>query len=173
MDPHAPPTNKEIENLWKIYETINEWIRFSDTKATAILAINGVITGFYFSNIAELRSIIAQQLIAFIALDLVVSTIVISTLCSTFCIVPRLKIGKKSSLIFFFDIAKNFSTVGDYAEAVNQTLKNDTEIKTQIVNQIWANSKVAFEKYGWVKRSAYFFVGTVFANIAFVISALM
>ena len=48
----------QLEPLWKIYETINEWIRFSDTKAVAILGINGVFASFVFSNLYEIKTML-------------------------------------------------------------------------------------------------------------------
>ncbi|MBE0682000.1 MAG: hypothetical protein IH589_08790 [Anaerolineales bacterium] len=36
--------------MWRIYGTLNDWIRFSDTKAGVILATNGVVAGAVFSD---------------------------------------------------------------------------------------------------------------------------
>ena len=58
----------DTDNLWKIYDNISELIRFSDAKATAILATNGVIVGFYFSNISTLKDILTDRPIVFIPL---------------------------------------------------------------------------------------------------------
>lgn len=159
--------NKEHENLWNTYNTLNEWVRFSDTKATALLAINGVITGFYFSNITELKSILTEKPIVCFPLLMVVIFIFLSTLFSMFCIVPRLKISRKDSLIFFSDIAKNYSNAEDYGKAIEKSLTGGNFNK-EISPQIWANSKVATKKYNWVTYSVCFFVVTVFFSLFFV-----
>lgn len=159
---------KQIEQLWKVYDTTNEWIRFSDTKATAILAMNGIIAGFYFSNMTKLQNMLAIRHILIIPLVVGVCTILFSTICSALCMVPRLKIVKDDSLIFFSDIAKGYSTVDSYEKAIKKTLTDDG-VKTEITHQIWANSKVAHEKYNWITYSVYFFAATVFASLAFVV----
>ena len=51
----------ETEFLWKTYDTINDWIRFSDTKAVAIVATYGIAIGFISSNLTELKQILNKS----------------------------------------------------------------------------------------------------------------
>jgi len=47
------PTTLEI--LWSTYDTINGWIKFSDTKAGAILAANIAILAILFSKFIDFK----------------------------------------------------------------------------------------------------------------------
>lgn len=167
MSGNETTVTEKHENLWNTYNALNEWIRFSDTKATALLAINGVITGFYFSNIAQLKSILSDKPITCFPLLMIVVFIFLSSLFSMFCIIPRLKINKKDSLIFFYDIAKKYSNVEEYQKAVEESLIGGN-FKKELSSQIWANSKVSTKKYDWVTFSICFFVATIFFSLVFV-----
>ena len=159
-------TMTKTENLWKTYEAINQFIRFADTKATAILAVNGVIAGFYFSNIGTIQTILEQKPIAFMPLAVAMASVVISVVFSAYCIIPRLKMNKSNCLIFFYDIAKNYPTASDYEKAIKEEI-SDEKIDKYLADQIWANSKIAVKKYNAVDLSIVFFVVTVIASIVF------
>lgn len=160
----------KTENLWKTYEAINGLIRFADTKATAILAVSGVIAGFYFSNIGAVQTVLEQKPIAFIPLATAMTFIIISVVSSAYCIIPRLKMNKSNCLIFFCDIAKNYLTASDYEKAFKEEM-SDERIEKDLADQIWANSKIAVKKYDAVNFSIVFFVVTVIASIIFVFMA--
>jgi hypothetical protein len=163
--------NTKTENLWKTLETINELIRFSDTKATAILAMNGVVAGFYFSNTSTIQTAIKQQPIAFMPLIVAVGLILVSSVFSAYCIIPRLKMNKSNCLIFFCDIANTYESANAYAAAIKDEM-TDGKIETHITDQIWATSKIAVKKYSATGYSIVFFVLAVFASIAFMLFAL-
>lgn len=80
----------KTENLWKTYETINELIKFADTKATAILAVSGVIAGFYFSNVSSIQTVLERSPIAIIPLTTAMGFILISAVFAMHCMIPRL-----------------------------------------------------------------------------------
>jgi len=161
-----------IESLWNTYEMINKWIRFSDTKATAILAVNGVIAGFYFSNVDILKEILLRSPLALTPLFVALGFIIISTWFSVSCIRPRLKIDVKPSLIFFSDVSNNYSTAENYEKDMKAMLANKEEIGTQLSRQVWANSKIAQCKYDSITCAIIFLVLTLFASIAFIITAV-
>jgi len=163
-------TMTKTENLWKTYEAINQFIRFADTKATAILAVNGVIAGFYFSNTGTVQTILEQKPLAFIPLAVAMTSIVISVVFCAYCIIPRLKMNKSNCLIFFFDIAKNYPTARDYEKAIKEEI-SDEKIEKYLADQIWVNSKIAVKKYLAVDLSTILFVVTVIASIVFVFMA--
>lgn len=159
----------KIESLWKTYEAINELIRFADTKATAILAVNGVIAGFFFSNIGTLQTILLQKPAALTPLLMVSGFLLISSGFSAYCIIPRLKMNKSKCLIFFCDIA-NFPSAEAYQKAIGDEM-DDKRIEQHLADQIWANSKIATRKYNAVTVSILIFVALVFASIVFMLTA--
>jgi hypothetical protein len=165
--PRGNNLKKEKEDLWKTYEAIQELIRFADTKATAILAINGIIAGFYFSNFSALQAVWQQKSLAIIPLTLTIVFILISTVSSAYCIAPRLKMNNKKCLIFFCDIAE-FESADDYEEALGDEKSNLT-MEKQLKDQIWANSKIATRKYEIVNLCLSCFVLAIFSGLLFVL----
>lgn len=159
----------KIESLWKIYDAINDLIRFADTKATAILAINGVIAGFFFSNINEVQIFLGQKPPSVVPLAIAITFVLLSAGCSAYCILPRLG-SKKNCLIFFCDIARNYKRDTDYETAWKKVTRSKME--TDLTHQIWANSKIASKKYDLVWCSVLFFVSALFASIAFTIAIM-
>lgn len=157
------------ENLWKTYDAINEFIRFADTKATTILAVNGVIAGLYFSNIGAIQTILQQRPIALVPLLISTGFILISSGFSAYCIIPRLKMNKSNCLIFFCDIA-NYKTADAYKEASENEM-SDKEIEKHLTDQIWANSKIAHKKYYAVTISIIIFVALIVSSILFMLVA--
>ncbi len=148
----------ELESLWKTYDTINNWIRFSDTKAVAIIAIFGVIISFLSSNITDVKYFIltaGQGILLIIGIGVICASLSMS-FCIR-CLTPRLKVKVPSSLIFFAHVAKNFENPDDYEKSVKETFKDEEQMITQIANQVWANSKVAQQKYNNVVCSIRFF----------------
>lgn len=155
-----------IETMWKNYNTINEWIRFSDTKAGAIIAANGVIATIVFSKLAEAKGFFESTTIFLILLIIGILASFFSIILSLVCLTPTLKIGKtKSSLIFFANIAEKFTSSNDYEKATLNALKNDEQAFSQISQQVWANSKVAWKKYKIVTWATYFLELTILIGI--------
>lgn len=158
----------KIESMWKTYEAINELIRFADTKATAILAVNGVIAGFFFSNIGALQTILQQKPAALAPLLMVSGFLLISSGFCAYCIIPRLKMSKSKCLILFCDIA-DFPSAEDYQKGIGNEM-DDEKIEKHLADQIWVNSKIATRKYDAVTVAIILFVALLFASIAFMLT---
>jgi hypothetical protein len=95
--------------------------------------------------------------------------ILISSGFSAYCIVPRLKMSKSNCLIFFCDIA-DYSTADAYKKAIENEM-SDEEIEKHLVDQIWANSKIATKKYYAVTVSIIVFVALVISSVLFMLVA--
>lgn len=161
--------NPTIDTLWRTYEIINDWIKFSDTKAAAILALNGVIIGvvlttvltnlsdaqIYLDNHAFLR----RLLISGIILE------ALSILCCFFCLKPTLWNKNPSSLIYFGDIRRKYKTSFDYMKAVKEQFTDDDKTVSHITNQIWVNSRIAWKKYVAVGLALVFLTLTICIGI--------
>ena len=89
----------KIEALWKTYNSINEWIRFSDTKAGAILAANGVIASIVLSKLTKSNVFLDGHPIFLFPLIIGIILTCISIISCLICITPTLKIGNKSNSV--------------------------------------------------------------------------
>lgn len=153
--------DKQTDNLWKIYESINSWIRFSDTKAAAILASSGVILTIIFSNISKFfqligcNSLLMDFTIVFVTIGAISG--IISIIYSINCLIPRINVDKeninyKDSVIFFNDINERYENPNSYYTDVKKVL-SDSNLDPHISQEIWINSKIASLKYKSVKWS--------------------
>jgi len=77
--------------------------------------------------------------------------------------------NKSNCLIFFRDIA-NYSTVDAYKKAIENEM-SDKEIEKHLIDQIWANSKIATKKYYAVTVSIIVFVALVVSSVLFMLVA--
>lgn len=160
--------NEKCDDLWKIYNSINSWIKLSDTKATALLAINGVILTIIFSSVPKLVSFIDLQTIKILITGILIGSLssTISLLFSVLCLIPRVSSDKsQKSVIFFGDISKNYNDSKSYADSATEILFKDRKLKDQILSEIWINSKIASAKYFNVKYAIIFLIGTIFCLI--------
>ncbi|BCM90134.1 hypothetical protein IAD21_01985 [Abditibacteriota bacterium] len=162
----APPSPTDAEykaateHLWKTYEAINEWIRFADAKAGALLTINGVLIGAAISKIDNKQKFHPDQLFYWIALVLAVvcgAYLVASAKDSLLCIKPILKDKPgafpppKPSTIYFEHIAQN-PTLNDFHKAV-LAVKGDKLAFEEIAAQVYAVSEVARQKHLHISSS--------------------
>lgn len=152
-----------IDSLWNIYNAVNEWIKFSDTKAAVVLATNGVILSLFFSNIFNYIKI--EQLTILMIILIIIGTTagLFSIIFAILCLIPNTETNNKKSLIFFGDIAK-FESSEKYSDEVEKKLFID--LKHQISEEIWINSRIASNKYDNVSSS----IKLLLISILFLIS---
>jgi len=153
------PTTLEI--MWRTYDTINGWIKFSDTKAGAILAANIALLAIQFSKFIDFKDfIIIHQTIGWL-LALSITCGILSIAFSIISLNPRTTSGAKSSLIFFENIVNDYSNCSQYKIAVGNKLRNDKDLMDQITEQVWINSNIAHDKYNKIKWSMCFFLSMI------------
>lgn len=135
---------------WALLQSINDWIKYSDAKAGLVLAFQGAVVGFFFAQRANFTDLavrygwLAQILFGFGILGLAVSIFFAAS-----SVYPRLKVGESKSNIFFAHIGQ-LPSADDYRRRLSKPL---LPFETEIEEQIWANSVVAWKKYKHVSRS--------------------
>jgi len=144
---------------WDIFKTINEFSRFSDTKAGVILAFAGGSAVFLSNRIDALHEIIVQHAADCwgIALYVVVFAYLVSLVgaiaAALKSIWPSMGNGETRSLIFFKHIAEDFS--GDHARYAEKLRSlDDQAMEAELAQQICANAVIAHAKFEWVSRAA-------------------
>lgn len=164
--------DKRIEYLWRTYDTVNEWIKFSDTKAQVTLAVDGVIGGIVLSAVAGNASILPRHSYAPWLLALLVIGTGVSVWFSICCLVPVLKITTARTLIYFGDIAQ-FKTAQAYSSAMAQIPLDGQVLESGLSGQIWANSKIALGKFRMVRLSTYSLAASVIFGLLFVLATVI
>ncbi len=172
-NPSGTPNKPTLEFLWKTYSSITDWIKFSDAKAAAVLAANGVVVGFALSNASTINKLVNKHEI-FLPLVIIGSlALYASTIFCLLCLLPKLSVGESSSIIFFAHIAKKTKTNSkDYRLAVDTVFRDNEELN-QVKDQIWAISKVAKRKYFLVGWGIWLFAGMVIITLVFIAGAIL
>ncbi len=168
-----PELKAATEHLWKTYTVINEWIRFADAKAGALLAVNGVLIGAALGKIDGKQQFHPDQRLYWIALVLAVLCaifLIVSAACSLWCINPILKLknqdSAKKSTIYFEHIASAETQKEFYGRIL--AVKGEQKAFEEIADQVLAVSKVAKTKHLFIKIS----VLTMAAGLAFGVGLL-
>ena len=139
----------KTDYLWNTYELVNNWISHADAKAAAVLAAVGVFAGFLVTNMEKIVPFIHQSPWYIITSSLLVCILLAASVLLAFLgLLPRLKVGEPKSLIYFNHISQH--TVVDYQNLIAPALRNPTKLDSELVYQIWANSKVSTKKFYFV-----------------------
>lgn len=147
--------DENLENLWKTYNSIMDWVKFSDTKAALVLATNGVILSIIFTNFSRFLTLFENSLMFLVLLILLTGVLfsIISIFYSILCLTPRLDVKNdvKVNLLYFKDIAENFNDPQKYKKSAETLISNNSVLKDHIFDQIFANSNIANTKFERVK----------------------
>lgn len=161
--------NSKLENSWKTLDTINEWIRFADTKAGGVLGIVGLIASIMLSVLARVGSnLLNQNPLLFLFLVLGILSGCGAIYFSVRCLNPTLNIDEPTSLIYFAHIAQKFKTPLSYRQAIDKGFAEE-EMLSQVTDQIWANSRVAWKKYQAVTWAIRFLTLTVLITVVSIV----
>jgi len=163
----------EQNNFTYIYTTINDWIKFSDTKAGFILASNGIMMGLVGSTLKDL--ILPRfgftdwsHILFSIDILLYILSVLISATLAICVIYPKLSVNEASSHIYFAHIAK--AKAPTYKSELLQ-LSNENFDK-EIIDQIFAVSKVCWSKYKRTNYSIRALYGSIFFGITVIVLCL-
>ena len=178
--------SEKLNFLWQAHSNICEWIRFSDTKAGAILAIHTFIWGCIAAGhetAAELYVQLKGCSETWSLLVLIVFCVfsAASAFLSLLSISPTLNVGEATSHIYFGHVA---ARKAKGVKAVNSGTGSDQYIKDilslnanqqerEVASQIWANSIVSWRKFAMVTWSIRFLWGSLFMLMMIVVSLLI
>lgn len=142
----------QVEDAWKSLSQVNDWIRFADAKAVAVLTGSGVLGGFLVKAIPRIADFKIYPIRAGL-LSVAIVCVGISALIVLRTVAPRLRTGEARSLIYFDHVAGRYPTNrGAYVENYVNLATDGARFSENIVEQVWANSLVARRKF---RRVAY------------------
>jgi hypothetical protein len=125
--------DSRLESAWKTLDTINEWTRFADTKAGAVLGVVGVVAGILLSVLSEAGgSLYRQHPLLFSLLVLGIISGCGAIYHAVRCLNPTLHVGESNSLIYFAHVAQRFEAPISYRQAVDREFATDEQMLSQI-----------------------------------------
>lgn len=163
----------EHNNYTYIYTTINDWIKFSDMKASFVLASNGIMMGLFGTILKDLilpRFGFADWIhISFsITIFLYIVSVLMSAISAIWVIYPKLSVNEAKSHIYFAHIAKTQAPT--YISELSQLTNED--FNKEIADQIFAVSKVCWSKYKKTNYSIRGLFGSIFFGIIIILLCL-
>lgn len=159
-----------IETLWKVYQTVNDWIRSADTKAEVVLVTDGAIATVAATVASFTDSFFQSHPAALVAGTVGLVAVVISALFSVAALQPSVSCPSESSLIFFGAIRGGFKTANEYEQAVRQVFPDEAQALREISHQVWVNSCIASRKYTTVAWAVGLLGGAI---VLFAVTALL
>ncbi|WP_435017834.1 Pycsar system effector family protein [Tundrisphaera sp. TA3] len=149
------------EHLWKTLQGINEWIRFADAKAGAVLTANGVLATLAAGVIEKQSDLLSKYQSLKIVTLICGLALLLSSIACVKCLYPRVRVkGEIRSLLFFHHIATVYADPPRYLDKARELSEPDMAFR-EVGTQVWANSRVAREKH----REVAFAIGATGASL--------
>ncbi|MGC4043724.1 MAG: DUF5706 domain-containing protein [Armatimonas sp.] len=177
-----------IDSSWKTLTIVNEWVRFLDGKAAAILAADAAVAAVTTSIAKSNANYLKNHYCVAISLGLAAICLVTSAVRCLYCVAPTLHrrptpFGKllnvfsspyyeaisfeKSSVLYFNEIPE---TVPAYRAASDPVFSDPNKLQNDLADQITAVAKIARGKSLDIGRAVQFLIWAfAFAIVAFLI----
>lgn len=150
----------DADKLWKVLDSVQAQVRVFDTKAQIVIAIDGVLAGFFGTQTAKMAELIGQQpgSTLYILLGVFDALCLVLLLCSLLLAVntvhPRLHLDQPNSRLFFAHISQEFKRDYSRAGAVLTSLTME-ELGADLSSQILVNSIICCTKAKRFKHALY------------------
>lgn len=162
----------DSSDLWQTLHLVNEWTRFADAKAGAVLAAGAGVGSLLLTSLGDPQSVLRQS--SALGIVLLVSSLVASggaVVSALICLNPRVdpEDTEWESNLFFGAIAKHESS---QAYLDNVRSRGDSRDR-DLAHQIRENARIADFKFRWVARATQFVAAMVLlAALAWVLRVL-
>jgi hypothetical protein len=144
-------------------QMVNDWVRFCDSKAGTMITFQGVILTIIFT-LTDPPAPRCEPSFIFFLLGLIIFGVSIITGLNA--ILPRLNVGAPTSKIFFGHI-RSFDKVDEYLAEAKDVIY---DFEDDLLTQIWANSRVAWQKYELVRTGLLWgVIGFVLIGISYIL----
>ncbi|QLG12036.1 hypothetical protein HLB42_15535 [Deinococcus sp. D7000] len=139
--------------ILKIYEIVDQYIKFADTKAASLLSLNTALMVFIGAVFAISSLNNSSWTIYFVIASLIAVILsAISILFALTCLRPALNTSGRTSLTYFGAIA-SYINQDEYKKALDHIVQDEREYLQTLTDQIWSISKIANRKHLSIQSS--------------------
>lgn len=163
---------KHPERYWEILQLNIEWLRFSETKATLLLTVYGILFTIAYTNSTAVFDSLKDSVWITILVFAYGLVSLISITFAFLCVNPTLKNVNPTSIIYFGHIYKDL-TQADYKTRAQTIIDDEDKLTDQITEQIHIISKIAWNKYRNVGWSLRFFITSLVIILVTIFSYLI
>jgi len=161
----------DVDRLWKVLDSVQAQIRVFDAKAQIVIAIDGVLAGFFGSQTVKIAELLASHPSSAISLSLILIgaacllLLASSLMFAVFTVHPRLHLNQPHSRLFFVHLYNECGR--DYAKARQLlTSLSDEDLSADLANQVLATSIICSTKSHRFKYGLFAMCGSVILWIA-------
>lgn len=122
---------------------LNEYIKFADAKALAIISINGFILNFNFSK-HNIKFHNTEDIFNFVAFILLIITIILAA----FAVYPRTNNRSEKGIIFW----DNINSMGEKEFIDKVKFEKEEELLEMMIQQNYFLAKTASMKYSIIRK---------------------
>ncbi len=152
------------EKLFKIFNNVNDWLKFAEAKNAALVAFNGVSI---FGIIQAFQSELIKDDWLCNYLQFIIVLLIFSTITSLISFAPKVKMVKLSwakpsgKNVLFFEYLKTLDNTEILKQIFEGVSIEFTNFEKDLAEQIKQNSYIASKKYGffsialWITIAAY------------------
>jgi hypothetical protein len=155
-----PPHRSLASDLWTNLQHVSEWVRFADTKAAAILTIDGILATVLVTTFAG--SDHPRSTALSFTLCVTAVCVAISGGMSMACLLPRLTIGQADNKVYFAGISR-FQSGEDYLAAL-RGVADEGNFDIELARETWSRSRAAVVKYRYIRRALFALSGALVAS---------
>jgi hypothetical protein len=152
---------KHSDRYFQILQLNIDWLRFSETKATLILTVYGIMLTMVYTNSTSVFTSINNSCLILMLAFLYGLVSLASIGMAFWCINPKLKNKDPNSIIYFGHISKKFKTQAQYKTFAHLVLEDEDSYHDQLTGQIFSISKIAWKKYTCVTWSLRLFISSL------------
>lgn len=151
----------QTESLWETLKSVNDWIKFSDTKAVALLGFQSIFLSFILSKALDSEFKEMNSILSYIVLVVSLILNALSVLWAFRCLNPRLKLIGGVSPIYFGTISEKFSNSREYRDFFKEKFSTEEDIEEELAGQVYVNSTIAWKKFRCVAFTLRFLVASL------------
>jgi hypothetical protein len=162
--PVTTVTPDAVERAWKTLGVVNEWVRFLDGKATAILAADAAIVAAVVGPLKDSFSYLREHLVVLLLFGAMFGCLGRSVLKGLHCVAPALfprkfplwhlfdatkppsETDPNGESVLFFEHVASAEWQGGYRSAALSVFSSNEKTFYHLTDQIQANSIVARQK---------------------------
>ncbi len=158
------------DGLWRCLELVNDWVRFADAKAAAVLTADSVLFGALalYGSGHDFSDRPASSVFTVAGLALAGASFIAGILV----VLPRSSVpGAPRSPLHFADIAADFrGRPADYVAVVRQLAADHQQLDDALASEVWANAVVATTKFRRVGLAIWLLLGaTLMTGLSIVV----
>ena len=152
---NAAPSHTEelVDHYWGSMNHVTNLIKASELKAGLILSFYGILLNFIYQGMGSVGESSANTIVLYVLIGLWFLCTAISIFYCVRCFMPKIEGKYDKNMFFFGDVISKFGDIKQFSKTFHRVSLDETELFSQLGEQIFIISKIAAWKFRNVKRA--------------------